>query len=387
MINRDLYKQVLKLQNKVRCVQFASIVAILRLPLAKNMLLALIEELWAGGINVFELFDKHSNVNIHSPHWVSEICAPFANTYSREWFYINLYYKKSPVKFYSRFWKCNCKICKIARLLLKTLFMKQTREVEWAQVGLLLRLGISHPFVQLLKLITSIASESELILKLKCIRPSVYAIKVNSAINALRALDESKNELVAASVEPAEQIAKIYTKQTSLTPAVINATKEGLSKAVNRFDFNSTAKFASYSKWWIKKEIMNLFKPQKPRKKKKVKQQRRNFNLSEIGLTGLLKLAKGSNEPPVVPQDSKTKANNTFNVLAALSLLKPREEWIIRQRCSRPQKSLKAIGSHFYLSRERVRQLLVKIIKSLERYNSMLIESGREVYGPPEGFI
>ncbi|MGP1911218.1 MAG: sigma-70 family RNA polymerase sigma factor [Candidatus Hodgkinia cicadicola] len=269
-------------------------------------------------------------------------------------------------------------------MLLKTLFMRQTREVEWAQVGLLLRLGISHPFVQLLKLITSIASESELILKMKCIRPSVYAIKVNSAINALRALDESKNELVAASMETAEQIAKVYTKQTSLTPAIINATKEGLSKAVNRFDFNSTAKFASYFKWWIKKEVMNLFKPQKLRKKK-VKQQ--YFNLAELGLTGLLKLAKGSNEPPDIPQDSKTKANNTFNVLAALSLLKPREEWIIRQRCSRPQKSLREIGAHFYLSRERVRQLLVKIIKSLERYNSMLIESGREVYGPPEGFI
>ncbi|MGP1917778.1 MAG: sigma-70 family RNA polymerase sigma factor [Candidatus Hodgkinia cicadicola] len=384
MINRDLYKQVLKLQNKVRCVQFASIVAILRLPLAKSMLLALVEELWAGGINVFELFDKHSNINIHSPHWVSEICAPFANTYSREWFYINLYRKKSPVRFYSRLWKCNCKICKIARLLLKSLFMRQTREVEWAQVGLLLRLGISHPFVQLLKLIASIASESELILKIKCIRPSVYAIKVNSALNALRALDESKNELTAASMEAAEQLAKIYTKQTSLTPAIINAVKEGLSKAVNRFDFNSTAKFSSYFKWWVKKEVINLFKPQKPRKKR-VKQQ--YFNLAELGLTGLIKLAKGSNEPPDVPQDSKTKANNTFNVLAALSLLKPREEWIIRQRCSRPQKSLREIGSHFYLSRERVRQLLVKIIKSLERYNLMLIESGREVYGPPEGFI
>lgn len=60
---------------------------------------------------------------------------------------------------------------------------------------------------------------------------------------------------------------------------------------------------------------------------------------------------------------------------------------MIRQRCCRPRKSLREIGSHFYLSRERVRQLLIQIIKSLERYNLMLLQSGREVYGPPEGFI
>lgn len=66
-----------------------------------------------------------------------------------------------------------------------------------------------------------------------------------------------------------------------------------------------------------------MFKPPKRRKEKPEVQ---HFVLSELGLTGLLKLAKGSNEPPVVPQDAKTRFNNTYNVLSALSLLKPREE-------------------------------------------------------------
>ncbi|MGP1915986.1 MAG: hypothetical protein ACTS6G_00785 [Candidatus Hodgkinia cicadicola] len=384
MVKPNVYKQVLKLQNKVRCIQFVAIVAILRLPIVKNMLLSLIEELWSGGINIFELSDKHSSVNVYPPHWISEMCAPCANTYSREWFYINLYRKKSPARFYARLWKCNCRTCTLARLLLKSLFMKQTREVEWAQVGLLLRLGMSHPFVQLIKMLTSIASKSALVLKVRCNKPSLYALKVNSAINALKALNETKNELVLASVGAAERTARFYTKRSSFTPALILASKRGLVKAVNRFDFNSTAKFTSYAKWWIKKEVINMFKPPKNCKGKSAEQ---HFVLVELGLTGLLKLAKGSNELPVVPRDAKTRLNNTYNVLAALSLLKPREEWMIRQRCCRPQKSLREIGSHFYLSRERVRQLLIHVIKSLEKYNSMLMECGRDVYGPPEGFI
>ncbi|MGP1926145.1 MAG: sigma-70 family RNA polymerase sigma factor [Candidatus Hodgkinia cicadicola] len=365
-------------------MQFVSIVAILRLPIVKNILLNLIEELWAGGINIFELFDKHSSVNIYPPHWVSKKCSPYANTYSREWLYIHLYLKRFPKKFYTRFWKCDCRSCTLARLLLKSLFMKQTREIEWAQVGLLLRLGMSHPFVQLIKLLTFVASKHVSMLKLRGNKPSIYALKVNSALNVLKATNGLKNELVVVSMETAERVARFCTKRALFTPAVVSAAKKGLIKAVNRFDFNSTAKFLSYAKWWIKKEIINMFKPPKEHKEKPETQQ---FALVELGLTGLLKLAKGSNEPPIVPQDAKTKYCNAYNVVAALSLLKPREEWIIRQRCCRPQKSLNEIGSHFYLSRERVRQLLVNIIKSLERYNTMLMKCGRDIYGPPEGFI
>ncbi|MGP1922555.1 MAG: hypothetical protein ACTS5F_00475 [Candidatus Hodgkinia cicadicola] len=86
------------------------------------------------------------------------MCAPCANTYSREWFYINLYWKKSSAELRARLWKCNCRTCTSARLF-HLLFVKQTREVEWAQVGLLLRLGMRRPFAQLIKMLTSIASK------------------------------------------------------------------------------------------------------------------------------------------------------------------------------------------------------------------------------------
>lgn len=108
---------------------------------------------------------------------------------------------------------------------------------------------MSHPFVQLIKLLTFAASANALVLKARCIRPSVYALKVNSAVNLLKATNETKNALVIASMGAAERTARFYTKRTLFTPAVMNAAKRGLVKAVNRFDFNSTAKFTSYAKW------------------------------------------------------------------------------------------------------------------------------------------
>ncbi|MGP1906315.1 MAG: hypothetical protein ACTS4X_00880 [Candidatus Hodgkinia cicadicola] len=85
---------------------------------------------------------------------------------------------------------------------------------------------------------------------MKCIRSSVYAIKVNSVLYFPKTLNEVK-WITAASMEMAEQLAKIYTKRTLLTPRILMA--EGSpSKVANRFDFNGTTKFASYFKWWVK---------------------------------------------------------------------------------------------------------------------------------------
>ncbi|MGP1917852.1 MAG: hypothetical protein ACTS4W_00485 [Candidatus Hodgkinia cicadicola] len=60
---------------------------------------------------------------------------------------------------------------------------------------------------------------------MKCIRSSVYAIKVNSTSYFLETLNEVK-WITAASMETAEQLAKIYTKRTLLTLRILMRPKK-----------------------------------------------------------------------------------------------------------------------------------------------------------------
>lgn len=117
-------------------------------------------------------------------------------------------------------------------------------------------MGVGHKFHQLMALLTIAIRKNLEMLRLRCIRTSNYVRRLNSALNALNSLNRTKNALVIANTWLIEQVVKDYSKDLTRVSMLMSEGRNGLVKAVNRFDFASATKFPSYAKWWIKHQII-----------------------------------------------------------------------------------------------------------------------------------
>lgn len=364
MVYANRTQQSIKLQTKARTLRIIACCACLRLPLIKNMLLTFVEEVWARSIGPCELTSIHSTPNVQS--WIGQSCSPHANIYSREWFYFNLYKRKSSARFFKELWLCKCKTCTLLRILLKSLLLKDNRRLMWTQMSIILRLGLQNMFLQFGTAIVTAMVKNFETLKPRCNRVKENFFRLTQALKALEALRQTKVEIVNLNQWLVKRLISSQTTSEVMLPAILNAGKRGLVKAIDRFDFDYPILFASYARMWVKHELLK--KPSAVLRTSLTSPPAEVYTFGDISLKSLIELAKGvANFPPKVPSDDlQARRTNSREVHYGLSLLTSRERRMLMLRCCRPKWTLLAIGNDYKLSKERVRQLCNRSIKRLQ---------------------
>ncbi len=224
------------------------------------------------------------------------------------------------------------------------------------------------------------------------------------------------NKLVQANLRFVVSVSKQYQNQGLSLPDLINEGNLGLIKAAYRFDETKGFKFISYAVWWIRQSILQALAEQArivrlPLNKigsinkinktfaKLEQKYERNPTNNEIAKemevapkdirSALNSVSKhismdaplaneeeGGNMYDIltnqeIPSPDKTLLNESLRkeIERLLSTLSPREGDIIRMYyglSSKQAHSLEEIAEHFYLTRERVRQIKEKAIKKLK---------------------
>ena len=240
---------------------------------------------------------------------------------------------------------------------------------------------------------------------------------VTTLLHAKSRSDRAKKEMVDANLRLAVSIARKYPNANTLQFVdTIQEGNLGLMKAVDKYEYKRGFRFSTYATWWIRQAISRAIADQSrtirvpvhmvenlqkiERCKKKLKQElERNPTPEELAEASKLPIDKVkkalkvikdpiSMETPVGgeedessisdfiedPNGSKPLEEVTNNVLrnaleAALVNLSPREQDILRMRFGFGVKSdhtLEEVGKRFDVTRERIRQIEAKALKSIK---------------------
>jgi len=165
-----------------------------------------------------------------------------------------------------------------------------------------------------------------------------------------------KDLLISCNMRLVVSIAKKHSAQTDNFFELLSDGNMSLIRAVEKFDYSRGNKFSTYASWAIMKNFARSIPEDKHRRERYV-----------TGNEDLFELAPDtrSNEHELVA--SQEQAVRRVNRL--LEYLDPREREIIRMRAGLDNHSegmtLEEIGDHLGITKERVRQLNVRIMNKL----------------------
>lgn len=228
-----------------------------------------------------------------------------------------------------------------------------------------------------------------------------------------------KNKLVCSNLRLVVNIAKhyVYRAQTLKFEDLIQEGNFGLMKAIDRFDYTKNYRFSTYATWWIHQaigraiansgtirlpvhKVAELQRFQKTVHQLTLKYNRKPhndelakaLNISEKAVIKLYQLSQGilSLDAPVGNSDETDDdvfgtflvddrvniendiCNNDLRetLNAVLNTLRPREAIVLRWRyglVDGQPKTLEEIGQKYNVTRERIRQIEAKALRSLRR--------------------
>jgi len=234
------------------------------------------------------------------------------------------------------------------------------------------------------------------------------------AAKVARGNEKARRHLIKANLRLVVKIAKKYEHLGLPLLDLIEEGNLGLIKGVERYDLSRGTKLSTYAAWWIKQSIMralanqgklirvpvymlekvNAFRKgveklsqklgRTPRKEEIVKEL--GMSAKEIDyLSGVVKIpssldakidSEGVSEladiiqdPAVIPPDQELSLSDLKeDLLKLLQILTPRERKILQMRFGLKHgesRTLEHIGKEFGISRERVRQIINKVIAKL----------------------
>jgi RNA polymerase primary sigma factor len=228
--------------------------------------------------------------------------------------------------------------------------------------------------------------------------------------------EEAKNVLVRANLRFVVNVAKKYQNQGLPLSDLISEGNIGLMNAIERFDVEKGYHFISYAVWWIRQAILKaiyeksrmirlplnrvneLVQIEKTRKRLQtdrgeevdVSDIAKALSMTEDHVAGLLNISRDlvSLETPVYqekdsssigdfvedegyqsPESSAIEQSLREDINRVLQTLSEREAEIIQHRFGlngRQALSLQEIGTHYNLTKERIRQIEKKALKRLQ---------------------
>jgi RNA polymerase sigma factor (sigma-70 family) len=171
-----------------------------------------------------------------------------------------------------------------------------------------------------------------------------------------RAANEVKERLISANMRLVTSIAKRHSGQTDNFFELLSDGNMSLIRAVEKFDFGRGFKFSTYASWAIMKNFARSIPEEKHRRERYV-----------TGHEDLFEVAPDNRSDEQEALASAEQAAHRVNRL--LDYLDERERQIIRMRAGLDDgakaMTLEEIGQKLGITKERVRQLNVRIMKKL----------------------
>jgi RNA polymerase sigma factor (sigma-70 family) len=165
-----------------------------------------------------------------------------------------------------------------------------------------------------------------------------------------------KEQLINCNMRLVVSIAKRHAGQTDNFFELLSDGNVSLIRAVEKFDFSRGNKFSTYASWAIMKNFARSIPEERSRRERYV--------------TGHEELFEAAPDTRTDEQECLASVEQaTHKVNRLLDYLDPRERQIIRMRAGLDNNSegmtLEEIGHHLGITKERVRQLNVRIMKKL----------------------
>jgi RNA polymerase sigma factor (sigma-70 family) len=165
-----------------------------------------------------------------------------------------------------------------------------------------------------------------------------------------------KDQLISSNMRLVVAIAKRHAAQTDNFFELLSDGNMSLIRAVEKFDFSRGNKFSTYASWAIMKNFARSIPEEKRRRERYVTGHEEMFESAAD---------MRSDEQEMVASVEQTK----HRVNRLLEYLDPRERQIIRMRAGLDNYSegmtLEEIGQQLGITKERVRQLNVRIMAKL----------------------
>jgi RNA polymerase sigma factor (sigma-70 family) len=188
------------------------------------------------------------------------------------------------------------------------------------------------------------------------VNPAKVRIEDLEAIERLQEqATEVKDLLISCNMRLVVSIAKRHSGQTDNFFELLSDGNMSLMRAVEKFDYGRGNKFSTYASWAIMKNFARSIPEEKTRKERYVTGRDELFDVAPDNRTDEHELLS-------------TAEQAAFRVNRLLEHLTPRDREIVRLRAgldgSEP-KTLEEIGQQLGITKERVRQLNVRIMKQL----------------------